>query len=630
MKRLFSLIIAAVLCLGAFAQSLQLSVGQVTYSYPAAQAGEMVFAEGTTLTVAGHSFPISTIDSVYTATAEAKDNTVTVAFNGSSATVLVAGNIAPYVDVSVEDARVTITQSSEVGDDTCGEISYLLSGASADGSFTLNGSYKSTVQLCGLSLTSLKGAPLDIENSKRVALSVKNGTENALCDAAGGSQKGCIVCKGHLELKGQGSLTVTSLTGHAIYAKEYVSMKNCTVDVLGAVKDGINCNQYFLLESGTLRINGVGDDGIQVAFKDDTDREDEDTGSILVQGGTLQANITATAAKSLKADGDVLISGGELTLTTSAGAMWDSEKSETKASACISADGCVDISGGTLLLTATGSAGKGISCDGDFKASGGTVTISTSGGLYAYINGVEYTDYTGNTDNINSSLRSSPKGIKCDGNVNITGGDFTITTTGHGAEGIESKNVLTIGGGTFNIHTYDDGLNSSSNLYITGGDLTVFSSTCDAIDSNAGIAISGGVTRAFAPTNSEGGVDASDETGNSVKVTGGTLIAIGGRNSSLGSGSQPYITSSSSVTAGATLSLLSGSTTLLTCDIPSDYSSSGGGFPFSPFGAMYAGGGNTKPGGSSGSGIIISCPGMVSGSTYTLSIGTSTSSVTAK
>lgn len=189
--------------------------------------------------------------------------------------------------------------------------------------------------------------------------------------------------------------------------------------------------------------------------------------------------------------------------------------------------------------------------------------------------------------------------------------------------------LLTIAGGTFNIHTYDDGLNSSSNLYITGGDLTVFSSTCDAIDSNAGIAISGGVTRAFAPTNSEGGVDASDETGNTVKVTGGTLIAIGGRNSSLGSGSQPYITRSSSVTAGATFSLLSGSTTLLTCDIPSDYSSTGGGSPFSPFALQHAGGGN-KPGSTSGSGLIISCPELVSGSSYTLTIGSTSSSVTAK
>ena len=92
-------------------------------------------------------------------------------------------------------------------------------------------------------------------------------------------------------------LNVYGNTAHAVYAKEYVEMKNCTLNVLSAVKDGINCNQYFLLESGALNISGVQDDGVQVSYKDDTDREAEDTGTITIAGGSVNIAVTGTATR---------------------------------------------------------------------------------------------------------------------------------------------------------------------------------------------------------------------------------------------------------------------------------------------------------------------------------------------
>lgn len=634
MKKILSLLAFALFCAMASAQTLNIRLGSVTYAIPAAQAGEMTYSGGTSLTVMGRTFILSDIASMYVDNSEVQDNTVIVNYDGTEASIVVAGNIARYVEPTVTGAHVSIVQGEEVGEGTCGEITYSLSGESADGSFAMEGSYKASIELRGLTLTNPSGATLDIQNGKRISLSVKNGTENILADGSGGTQKGCIACKGHLELKGKGTLTVSGNAAHAIYAKEYVEMKNCTLNVLSAQKDGLNCNQYFLMESGTLAISDTGDDGIQVSYKDEADRDEEDTGSITIAGGSVTIYVTATAAKGLKAEGDMTISGGELTVNTSGGGKWDSEAAKTRAAACLGADGNVQIDGGTLRLASTGAGGKGISCDGVLTINGGDITVNTSGGLFAYVNGKEYSNYTGNTDNLNSNYKSSPKGMKADGDVAINGGTICVTTTGAGGEGIESKAVMTVNDGTVVVSSYDDGLNSLGHMYLKGGDITVVATNNDGIDSNGNMYISGGTIRAFGTTSPECGIDANEEGGYSVIFTGGTLLAVGGSNSTPSSSesTQPYVSGSASVAAGLTISLTDGTETLATFVVPDNYTSSGRGSGPGGFGGGFGGPGGGPGGGfggSSGSSILITCAGLSSGGTYTLASGSSSSSVTA-
>lgn len=633
MRKILFTIMAVAMTVAANAQTLNVQVGSVTYAIPADEAGDMTYSDGSRLVILGRTLQLSDIDKMYVDNTTVADNTVSVSYDGSAANVTVAGNIAQYVEPTVSGSHVSIVQSANVGDDTCGEITYQLSGASTDGTFYMEGDYKASLELLGLTLTNAAGAPLDIQNGKRISLSVKSGTVNTLADCSGGSQKGAIVCAGHLELKGKGTLNIYGNTAHAIYSKEYVEMKNCTVNVLKSVKDGVNCNQYFSMESGALSLAGIGDDGIQVSYKDDADREAEDTGGITISGGSITAAITATAAKALKADGDVTVTDGILDFTTAGGGEWDTTDLKTKASACISADGSVQIDGGTLTLTSTGCGGKGISCDANLTVNGGDITVKTSGGLFAYINGTAYTDYTGNTDNINSDYKSSGKGIKVDGNITINGGNINVTSTGNGAEGIESKSVLTINGGTVVVGSYDDCINSSSHMYIKGGDITVVATNNDGLDANGNLYISGGVIRAFGTSAPECGIDANEEGGYSVYFTGGTLLAVGGGNSVPKSATQAYVSTSASVTAGSTVALNNGSTTLASFIVPDNYtggSQGGGNVP-----GIRAGWnpGGTPPGGGSISGsssVLITCAGLTSGSSYTLVNGTSSVSVTAK
>ena len=173
------------LTIAATGQTLNITVGNVTYQFPAAQAGEMTFADGTTLTVMGKAFTLADIDAMMVDETEVTDNFVSVEYGTSSASVCVAGNVAQYVNPTVNGAHVSIAQSNTdaVDDD---EITYQLSGSTSDGSLTLDGSYKCTVSLAGLTLTNPSGAAINITNGKRIQLSAKSGTENTLTDGANG------------------------------------------------------------------------------------------------------------------------------------------------------------------------------------------------------------------------------------------------------------------------------------------------------------------------------------------------------------------------------------------------------------------------------------------------------------
>lgn len=438
MKRLLSLIALAVITATAMAQTIHIVTGSVTYDYTADQAGEMTYTDGTTLTVGGKVFAISDITKIYTDDAAVSANTVSVAYNDNAATVTISGNVANYVTASVSGAHVTLTQSNTADVDG-DEIYYALSGSSTDGGLTLTGSYKCEIDLNGLTLTNPTGAALDIQNGKRIAISVKKGTTNTLTDGAG-SQKACLYVKGHAEFKGKGTLTVYGNYTHAIKSGDYMSVKNCAINILSAVKDGISCNEYFLMESGTLNISGVGDDAIQVDLDgtastgETPDHEDEDTGNFYMLDGSITASVTATAAKCIKAAGLARTNGGTLNLTA-AGDIDTTDADDPSYTAGIKAT-LFEQNGGDITMTITGTAGRGVSADG-ITTNGGTLNINNSGeGLAA-----------------SSEEAYTAKGLKCE-NLALNAGTITISMTGKGGKGIR------VGSGTKttsgNKTTYED------------------------------------------------------------------------------------------------------------------------------------------------------------------------------
>ena len=98
----------------AMTQTMNVVVGQVDYVFPAAQTGDMTYDTANTLTIGGRTFDVNSISSIFVDDAAVDDNTVVVNYDGSQASVVVAGNIARFVDASVTGADVQITQADEV------------------------------------------------------------------------------------------------------------------------------------------------------------------------------------------------------------------------------------------------------------------------------------------------------------------------------------------------------------------------------------------------------------------------------------------------------------------------------------------------------------------------------------
>ena len=612
MKKVGMMIIALLLTIVAGAQTLNVQVGDVTYQFPAAQTGDMTYSNGTTLTIMGKEFAISDITGMVVDKSEVTDNQVTVSYNGTTAKVTVAGNVAQYLTPVVSGAHVSIAQS----DDLAEEVTYTLSGESTDGEFYMSGSYKATIELNGLTLTNTtpvkSGAAVHIQNGKRIKVKVCTGTVNTLTDAVGGSQKGCLYVKGHAEFAQKGTLNIIGNVKHGIKTGEYLTLKNATINITKAAGDGINCAQFFQMTSGKIAISGVSDDGIQCDIEDSTagstgettDHEDEDTGNIYLEGGDITASVTADAAKAIKAEGDIRATGTNVTATTSGGGVWDADKVKTKSSSCMSADGNMLISGGTLTLTSTGAGGKGINVDGNFTATGGSVTINTSGNAVVASSTGTLSVVTSSQqlDNYDSDYKSSPKGIKVDGAIVISDNAvISVTTTGAGGEGIESKTSIDITGGQTTVNASDDGINASKNTSTGGsGDLTISggyvfskSSGNDGIDANGNCYIKGGLVYAIGTTAPEMSIDANTEEGKKLYITGGTIIAVGDLENSA-SISGGTCKSASSWTANTWHALYNGGTLVAAFKTPASSGNSGGG----PGG--WPGGGG--PGGGSGGG----------------------------
>ena len=633
MRRTLLSIIALVLTIAAAGQTLKITTGSGTKTYEASQvtaSSPATFTGGSMLTVGNDVFTISDITGMEVVSSQASGveaNTVEIVYDGSTATVTMADNVSSYVTAEVNGAHVSITQTNTEAVDG-DEITYVLSGSTTDGSLTLDGSYKCTLSLAGLTMTNPNGAAIDITNKKRIQLSAKTGTENTLTDGSDGSQKDCIYSKGQLQLQGKGTLNVVGNTKHAIKSGDYISVKNLTLNITKAVGDGINCEEYVLMKSGTVSINGVGDDGIQCDLGGDTstgettDHEDEDSGNIYLEGGTLNITVTADAAKGIKAAGDMRISDGDITVKTTGGGTWDSDESKTKASSCLSADGNITISGGSMNLTSTGAGGKGINGDGTFTATSGTITIKTSGNaVVASSNGtISTVSNSQQLDRYQSNYKSSPKGIKIDGAILISDNAIiNVTTSGAGGEGIESKSTLTVEGGTvYAFSASDDAINSSSHMYLKGGTVTGVSNGNDGIDSNGNMYISGGTVIACGSGDPECGLDAAEHY--YLYITGGTVLGIGGGNNTVTAttGSQCVLsTSSSTYSAGTAVTIKSGTTELASFTIPTDYSPTSGG------GGGWPGGGGQ---GGHGFNFLLSCSGLTSGNNYTVTIGSSSAS----
>lgn len=139
------------------------------------------------------------------------------------------------------------------------------------------------------------------------------------------------------------------------------------------------------------------------------------------------------------------------------------------------------------------------------------------------------------------------------GEKDMDGPTITISSCYEGLEGADIK-ILS---GNIRIHSEDDGINAANSdlsgyafsLKISGGNISVDAEKGDGIDSNGTLTISGGNVTVFSTSS---GANSPLDSDGTFKITGGTVLAVG--NSSMAQnlvfGSQNFVSFSSGKTAG--------------------------------------------------------------------------------
>ena len=448
-------------------------------------------------------------------------------------------------------------------------VCYVVSGTTSNGSLTIDGKTDFMINLNDADINNPTSTALDLE-SKGAAYLVLTGT-NKLMDGSAEDHKSTLYSKGKLLVSGTGAL-----------------------EVYGVYNNGIHSKSYVLFEKGINLYVNAANHGIKGS-------------DAIINGGIINVETDGDGAKGINCDYNITINGGRTNVVCTGDGEWDTEDLETKASSCIKCDSVLTIKGGEVNVKATGSGGKGLKADWEAYISGGKIRVITTGGLY-YSNGTtESHDYRGNTDNLDDAYTSSPKGIKIGtkdvhGVLTISGGDLMVRTSGTNGEGIESKGILDISDGTVMVSAHDDAINSSGDLTISGGTVVAVGTDNDGIDANGDMYLKGGTLIAMGAGGAEAGIDINEQK--KLYISGTKIFGIGGRvDGSLGSTTQGIVTTNGSVSANATVKISNGSNILASFTMP-------------PY---------TYNNGT----ILISAPGMENGSSYTLSLGESSQTVTA-
>ena len=475
------------------------------------------------------------------------DKTITVTFS-QSGNASVSGDESGIVSINGNDVIAT--------NNTDQVIKYVLTGETGDGFFKLYSTKKQAIVLNGVSITNPDGAAINNQSKKRTFIVLNDGTKNYLTDGANYSDatdsedmKGCFFSEGQLIFSGSGYLEVDANCKAGIRSDDYVrTMPKANIWVDASSGNGIRGNE-----------------------------------AVILTGGVVNINVTGTADKGISTDGEVRIEGGRTTIFTSGGYEYDSDENDYSACSGIKADSVININGGELNIKSTGTGGKGLNCDDEININDGVVRIITTG--------KRQKDSKGSV---------SPKGIKADGKINVSGGQTQVRLegTGDGTEGIESKSEIHIEAGTVESYSYDDAINSAGNLYIDGGYVYARSYNNDAIDANKNLYINGGVVIAEGAGQPECGLDAAEQY--KAYINGGTVIAIGGGMQAIDSSSkQASIAISASM--GMKVGILDGSKAILAYTTPSS---------------------------NCGTALMISSPSFKSGSSYTLRAGCEVSGCT--
>lgn len=472
--------------------------------------------------------------------------------------------------VLISGSMVTITD----------EGTYILNGTLENGMVIVDAEDSDKIQLVlnGVSITNESSASIYVRQADKVFITTNTDTKNSLSN--GGTYTAIddnnidavIFSKADLTLNGAGVLSIHAEAGHGIVSKDDVIVTSGTYDIT-ATSHGISGKDRVGIANGSFTIVS-GKDGIHAENTDDTS-----LGYVYLEDGTF--DITAQG-DGISAENVLQIEDGSFKIQTGEGSdavnldQKESEKSmgqrpegkreqketdqATEGTTTTELSGMTEMSwtnkesGVTELLETTVTpkatteittettedtsvSKKGLKATSDLVINGGSFELDTEddavhSNANVSINSGEFQIATGDD------------GMHADSNLTIASGTIEITKS---YEGLEGQSV-TISGGEIGLVASDDGINaaggndqsgmstfagghggdkfvSDSNAIITisGGTLYV-NAEGDGIDSNGSIIMSGGEVYVLGPNGTGNGMLDYDSE---ATISGGTFVAVG-------------------------------------------------------------------------------------------------------
>lgn len=496
-----------------------------------------------------------------------EETAVTIELTGDSATANSDG-------VQISGSTVTIED----------EGTYIVTGTLDNGMIIVDADDSDMLQivLSGADVTNQSSAALYIKNADKVFVTTAKDTQNSLT-VTGNFQSidennidGAIFSKADLTMNGAGTLTVTSAEGHGVVSKDDLVLTSGTYEIT-AEKQGLSGKDSVRIADGVYTIT-AGKDCIH------SENEDEQTlGFVYIAGGTININ---AAGDGISAYSYLEICDGTFEINTGSEAVISTSETNDSFKGLKAGESLV-ISGGEFVIRAEDDA------------------VHSNGDIYV--------------DEASLEITSGDDGVHADNAVTIKGGSINITESYEGIEGLS----VDISGGYIDITASDDGINAAGGsdgsgmmqrggmmtdqftseegayINISGGTMYVDASG-DGIDSNGDISVSGGETYVSGPTDSGNG--ALDYQGNAT-ISGGIFVAAGPRAMAQNFGdssTQGTMLVALSGSAGSQITLSDSDGTELLSWLPDkEYSS-----------------------------VVISCPEITEGNSYTVTGGSSSAEVT--
>ncbi|MDO4191205.1 MAG: carbohydrate-binding domain-containing protein, partial [Bacteroidales bacterium] len=397
---------------------------------------------------------------------------------------------------------------------------------------------------------------------------------------------------GYIEING-GSINISSSTDDIKGLKAdsliHITGGYVLITLSGNQSKAIKTTQDMIVDGGYLTFNISGNAVLEAlgnGYDPSYATAIKTEGTFTMNNGSITMTLSGSGTKGISTDGDLTVNNGNITITNSgSGTTYTDSLGSTDSytSACLKSDGNITLLRGAINCTATGIGGKAICTDGTMTlgmlgdADNALIINAQTTGERFYVTGTTsggggWGGPGGSGDNTDYA---NPKALKALHNLIINGGTITVncSQTNEGGECIESKDSLIINGGVVDTYSNgDDAINAANAIIMNGGRVYAHSNSNDGIDSNGSIDINGGLIIGDGARQPETGIDCDN---NRFSVTGGTMIAAGGSNSTVNAGTQHVL--SCSLASGSTICVKDASNNVLLIYQAPTLNSTGGG-----------------------------------------------------